>query len=122
MLRSFIFRHRISSRNQLKNSSQSVNVKNAVRQGYTRMSGESSCSNFTRTKNHRIATVNSMPINPQTIHEGKNDPRRLNEGAREHPAVNSIAANDAPIGIVRRMPKPLNVFNLTIMLRPLRIE
>ena len=30
-----------------------------------------------------------MPIMPQTIHAGKNDPRILNEGAREHPAANS---------------------------------
>src|ERR1700722_14575180 len=111
MLRSsVIFRHASPPRNQLKNSSQSVNVKNAVKEGYTRISGESSCSNFTRTKNHRIATVSRMPTIPQTIHEGKNDPRILNEGAREHPAADSIAANETPI-VVRRMLEPLDVFN-----------
>jgi hypothetical protein len=109
-------------KNQLKNSNQSVNVKNAVKQGYTRISGESSCSNFMRTKNHRTATVSRMPINPQTIQEGKNDPRILNEGAREHPTVNSIAANDTPIDVIRRMLGSLDVFNLPIMSRPLAME
>jgi hypothetical protein len=75
-----------------------------------------------RTKNHRIVTVSRMPINPQTIQEGKNDPRILNEGAREHPAANSIAANDSPIDVILCMLEPLDVFNLPIMSRPLRIE
>jgi hypothetical protein len=38
-----------------------------------------------------------MLTSPQSIHEGKNDPRMLNDGAREHPAVNSIAEDAAPI-------------------------
>jgi hypothetical protein len=63
-----------------------------------------------------------MPINPQTIQEGKNDPRILNEGAREHPTVNSIAANDTPIDVIRRMLGSLDVFNLPIMSRPLAME
>jgi hypothetical protein len=75
-----------------------------------------------RTKNHRIVTVSRMPIIPQTIHEGKNDPRILNEGAREHPAANSIVANDSPIDVVLFILEPLDVFNLPIMSRPLRIE
>jgi hypothetical protein len=107
--------------NQLKNSSQSVNVKNAERLGYTRISGESSCSNFTSLKNHRIATVRRMPIIPQRIQEGKNDPRILNEGAREHPTVNSIVVNDSPIDVIRLMLEPLEVFS-PIMSRLLRIE
>jgi hypothetical protein len=86
------------------------------------MSGESSCSNLTRTKNHRIATVSRMPTIPQTIHEGKNDPRILNDGAREHPAPDSIAASETPIDVVRRMLEPLDVFNLPIMSGLLCIE
>jgi hypothetical protein len=75
-----------------------------------------------RTKNHRIVTVTRMPINPQTIQEGKNDPRILNEGAREHPAANSITANDTPIDVILGILEPLDVFNLPIMSRPLRME
>jgi hypothetical protein len=47
-----------------------------------------------------------MPITPQPIHAGKNDPRILNEGAREHPAANSAGAADAPAIAVRLMPRP----------------
>jgi hypothetical protein len=97
-------------------------VKNADKQGYTRMSGESLCSKFMRTKNHRTATVSRMPITPQTIQEGKNDPRILNDGAREHPRVNSIAAKDTPMEIIRRILEPLDVFNLPIMSGPLPME
>jgi hypothetical protein len=46
-----------------------------------------------------------MPITPQTIHAGKNDPRILNDGAREHPAAKSAAANDPPAAAVRFMPR-----------------
>jgi hypothetical protein len=28
-------------------------------------------------------------MTPHNIHAGKNDPRRLNEGAREHPVISS---------------------------------
>ena len=28
-------------------------------------------------------------MTPHNIHAGKNEPRRLNEGAREHPVINS---------------------------------
>jgi hypothetical protein len=63
-----------------------------------------------------------MPINPQTIQEGKNDPRILNDGAREHPTVNSSAAKDTPIEIIRRVLDPLDVFNLPIMSRPLPMQ
>jgi hypothetical protein len=43
---------------------------------------------------------------PQPIHAGKNDPRILNEGAREHPAANSIGAKDAPTTAVRFTLRP----------------
>ena len=46
---------------------------------------------------------------PQPIHAGKNDPRILNEGAREHPAANNGVANDAPIAAVRFVPRPSGV-------------
>jgi hypothetical protein len=43
---------------------------------------------------------------PQPIHAGKNDPRILNEGAREHPATNSIGAKHAAGTAARLMPRP----------------
>ena len=43
---------------------------------------------------------------PQPIHAGKNDPRILNEGAREHPATNRVGAKDAPTEVARFMPRP----------------
>jgi hypothetical protein len=73
-----------------------------------------------RTKNHRIVAVSRMPINPQTIQEGKNDPIILNERAREHPA-NSVAAKDHPIEIIRHMLR-LNIFNFLLMSRSLPME
>jgi hypothetical protein len=79
-----------------------VKVKNAVKQGYTRMSGHSSLSSSLMcTKNKRTATVSTMPIKPQTIQAGKYDPRILNEGAREHPAAHRAEANDAMAAEVR---------------------
>ena len=45
-------------------------------------------SSLMRTKNMRTATASRMPITPQTIQCGKNDPRILKDGAREHPAAN----------------------------------
>jgi hypothetical protein len=73
-----------------------------------------------RTKSHRTATVSRMPIIPQRIQEGKNDPRILSEGAREHP-TKSTAAKDNPIEIVRHMLE-LDIFNLLIMSRSLSME
>jgi hypothetical protein len=73
-----------------------------------------------RTKSHRTATVSRMPIIPQTIQEGKNDPRILNEGAREHPA-NSIAPKDNPIGTIRHVLE-LDIFSFLIMSRSLSME
>src|ERR1700678_1810647 len=71
------------------------------------MSGNSSSSSsLMRTKNKRTPTVSTMPITPQTIHAGKNDPRILNEGAREHPAANSVGANDAPTTAASFMRRP----------------
>jgi hypothetical protein len=85
------------------------------------MSGDSSCSNFMRTKSHRTATVSRMPIIPQRIQEGKNDPRILSEGAREHPEASGIAAKDNPIETIRHMLE-LDIFNLLIMSRSLSME
>ena len=31
---------------------------------------------------------------PHNIHAGKNEPRILNDGAREHPAISTIAAEE----------------------------
>src|ERR1700691_1604693 len=71
------------------------------------MSGHSSLSSSLMcTKNKRTATASTIPITPQTIHAGKNDPRILNEGAREHPAANSAGANDTPAAAVRLTPRP----------------
>jgi hypothetical protein len=55
-----------------------------------------------------------MPITPQTIHAGKNDPRILNEGAREHPADNSAAANATPAAAVRFIPRPSGLGELSV--------
>jgi hypothetical protein len=49
-----------------------------------------------RKKNKRTTEASRMPITPQTIQAGKNDPRILNVGAREHPVAKSVGANDAP--------------------------
>jgi len=38
---------------------------------------------------------------PHNIHAGKNEPRRLKDGAREHPATNTVAVAAATL-IVRR--------------------
>jgi hypothetical protein len=47
-----------------------------------------------------------MPAIPQPIQAGKNDPRILNEGAREHPAANSVGADSAPAAAALFMPWP----------------
>ena len=65
-----------------------VNVKNAARHGYTTISGVSCSSSLMRTKKTRTITASRMPTIPHNIHEGKNEPRILKVGAREHPAAN----------------------------------
>jgi hypothetical protein len=47
-----------------------------------------------------------MPITPQTIHAGKNDPRILNVGAREHPAAKRTGADDAAAAMKQRPGRP----------------
>src|SRR5215471_18713881 len=79
---------------QLKNSSQVANVKKAAKEGYTRISGDSSFSKFARTNSTRAAKVSRMPTTPQRIQDGKNDPRMLKEGAREQPVSNTMTAMD----------------------------
>jgi hypothetical protein len=107
---------------QLKNNSQIEKVKNAAKQGYIRISGESSCSNFVRTNTTRTPTASSMPRTPQRIQAGKNDPRMLKEGAREHPVADSIAAVHAPMAAIRNLPRPVEAFNLVFVSRGLRIQ
>jgi len=98
---------------QLKNNNQRVNVKNAAKQGYTKIRGVSCSSNLIRTKKSRAATVRSMPIAPHNIHEGKNEPRILKDGAREHPAIGTKAATAA----IMAMDWKLNELNFLITLR-----
>src|SRR5580658_9137492 len=93
------------------------------------MSGHSSLSSSLMcTKNKRTATASRMPITPQPIHAGKNDPRILNEGAREHPTANSAGANDTPTAAVRVLTRPSGDGNFSIHLfggiglRPFRMQ
>jgi hypothetical protein len=57
-------------------------------------------------------------MTPHNIHAGKNEPRRLKEGAREHPAISSMAAEEAAVmatpDVLRRIAEP----NSLITLRP----
>src|SRR6516165_10910870 len=69
------------SSTQLKNSSQVANVNNAANDGYTRISGDSSFSKSARTNSIRVPKASRMPMTPQRIQDGKNDPRMLKEGA-----------------------------------------
>jgi hypothetical protein len=89
----------VSSPDQLNKISHRVNVKSAARQGYTRMSGESSCSNLVRKKTYLTMAVRMMPITPHKIHAGKNEPRILNDGAREQPVCRNVAAITIPIEV-----------------------
>src|SRR5580704_3784887 len=91
-----------ASSNQLKNSSQMVNVKNAARHGYTTISGVSCSSSLMRTKKTRTITASRMPTIPHNIHEGKNEPRILKVGAREHPAANIRVREPAGSSPMRR--------------------
>ncbi len=61
-------------------------------------------------------------MSPHRIQAGKNDPRILNEGALEHPAANSIAAEDAPMAAVWNTLGPAGVFNPLIMSWPFRMQ
>src|SRR5262245_58086726 len=78
------------SSTQLKNSSHVANVKKAAKDGYTRISGESSFSKFARTNSIRAPKASRMPMTPQRIQEGKNDPRTFKEGA-------SFISGDLPV-------------------------
>jgi hypothetical protein len=57
-----------------------------------------------RTNKNREPTVSKMPITPHNIHEGKNEPRILKEGAREHPASSSMAAKEGAARITPVIP------------------
>src|SRR6516164_6631872 len=70
-----------------------------------RIRGESSCSKFARTNRIRTPTVSTMPMTPQRIQAGKNDPRMLKEGAREQPISNTLAPiHNAAAAIRKRQP------------------
>jgi hypothetical protein len=56
---------------------------------------------------------------PHKIHAGKNEPRILNVGAREHPAANNCGANNTPATAARCMPWRRGICNLRIHLLPL---
>jgi len=45
-------------------------------------------------------------MTPQRIQDGKNDPRMLKEGAREHPVSNATAAIHDAAKAIRKCPKP----------------
>jgi hypothetical protein len=107
---------------QLKNSSQIKNVKNAAKQGYTKIKGESSCSKFARTKIIRTPTANKIPSTPQRIHAGKNDPRMLKVGAREHPVANRMTNAQKAIAAPRNTAGRRSGFNFVLVLWSLRIE
>ena len=107
---------------QLKNSSQIENVKNAAKQGYTRIKGESSCSKFVRTKKIRTPTASKIPITPHRIHAGKNDPRMLKVGAREHPVASRMTNAQSVVAAVRNTRAGKIGLNLVLVLWSLRIE
>src|SRR5271165_1536775 len=79
-----------------------VKVKNAARQGYTTIRGLSCSSSLMRTKYSRTITASRMPTIPHKIHDGKNEPRILKVGAREHPAASSSAGEPAASSLSRR--------------------
>jgi hypothetical protein len=56
---------------------------------------------------------------PHRIHAGKNEPRMLNVGAREHPAANSCGANNTPAMATRCMTWLRGICNLRVHLLPL---
>src|SRR5262245_48276685 len=47
-----------------------------------------------------------MPMTPQRIQDGKNDPRMFKEGAREQPVSNTIAAMHDAMGAFLKRPEP----------------
>src|ERR1700761_7079879 len=77
-------------------------MKNKVKLGYTRTSGHNKCSSsLMRRKNRRTRDASTMPNTPQRIQEGKNDPRILKVGAREHPAGSTTSASAVPARAAR---------------------
>ena len=62
--------------------------------------------------------VSKIPITPHSIHAGKNEPRRLNVGAREHPAISSVAAGRLAITHAPIVRRGVGEFNSGVALRP----
>jgi hypothetical protein len=56
---------------------------------------------------------------PHKIHAGKNEPRMLNVGAREHPAAISWGANNTPAAAARCISWLRGICNLRVRLLPL---
>jgi hypothetical protein len=57
-------------------------------------------------------------MTPHNIHAGKNEPRRLKEGAREHPAISNVAAEEAAATATPMMRRRIGEFNSLVTLRP----
>ena len=66
-----------------------VKVKNAARQGYTTIRGDSCSSQPDAHKGQTDHDGQQDAKIPHKIHAGKNDPRMLKVGAREHPVAAS---------------------------------
>jgi hypothetical protein len=56
---------------------------------------------------------------PHRIHAGKNEPRILNVGAREHPAANRCGANSTPATAALRISWLRGICSLRVHLLPL---
>ncbi len=59
---------------------------------------------------NRVITASAMPMIPHRSQAGKNDPRMLNDGAREQPASNDTAATQRLADAARRQNELADVF------------
>ena len=58
-------------------------------------------------------------MTPHNIHAGKNDPRMLKDGAREHPATSSVAAEEAVAAATPILRRGVTDSNSLVTLRSL---
>jgi hypothetical protein len=56
---------------------------------------------------------------PHNIHAGKNEPRRLKDGAREHPATSTIAVEETVAAATLILRREVAESNSLVTLRPL---
>jgi hypothetical protein len=63
-----------------------------------------------------------MPITPQRIQAGKNDPRMLKEGAREQPVIVNMDTPQRKTPSVRGLPRFASAFMPDLVLRSFCIE